>query len=484
MVKKTIIMVLCIMLAIPCAAFAEDAPPDRLEAPKSFNVRESDHPATLYLRFVNPQSVTELMDNEVYIHYELDWKVNNGPWKFDKNWVTATDEGLWEYYDEYPGILGGVNNIFHDEDDALTVFVNSHLLGMEYFDLQNNTFYFRLRYNHEYEPSDSNSQSGGRYEHIVSPYVEASIGKLGTSTLPASLEAPVNLTGELKQYPNGQPYFRFIWQVPDSVSAANRLTDVKSWMDWKIGDGKWASESGEMMVSNNTLEYSMDIDPVDKGSWGEINIEKNTYHFRGFFEFERPDGTPVRSPFSNVVSIGTAHYQGASSWAVSELDKAVEYGLITERIRDNIGSFITREEFAELATRLYEVYTREIAETAPVSTFTDTVNPEVFKAYKLGIVNGVGDNKFDPYALTTREQIAAMLNRVVRVIKPEADLSVEDAPSFADQHEIESYFVDNVRFMAKNGLITGIGNNRFAPKDTCTREVAVLIAVRLYEAYK
>lgn len=40
------------------------------------------------------------------------------------------------------------------------------------------------------------------------------------------------------------------------------------------------------------------------------------------------------------------------------------------------------------------------------------------------------------------------------------------------------------QFMAKNKLIGGVSNNRFAPKATRTREQAVLIALRVYESYK
>jgi hypothetical protein len=67
---------------------------------------------------------------------------------------------------------------------------------------------------------------------------------------------------------------------------------------------------------------------------------------------------------------------------------------------------ITREEFAELATRLYEVYTGKKAEAAPVSTFTDTSNPEILKA-----------NKFAPKTQCTREQAVLIAVRVYEAYK-------------------------------------------------------------------
>lgn len=54
------------------------------------------------------------------------------------------------------------------------------------------------------------------------------------------------------------------------------------------------------------------------------------------------------------VIYGDATYNDASAWAVAELNKAENYGLITEKIKEKMNDSISREEFAELAVRLYE----------------------------------------------------------------------------------------------------------------------------------
>jgi hypothetical protein len=483
MYKKTIVLVLCLMLALPCVAYAENDPPSSLEAPMTLNFSADPSLGHLIFRYTNPQSIIDLIENDYYILTELDWKVNDGPWKYNTNWGSFSTQGVWEYYEGFDDVLG---EIVYDDDYVAYGHITHWPFNIDHFDLQNNTYYFRLRYIYEYEAEDPATGEWG-YKHVVSPYTEAAIGKLAAGSLPSSLEAPVNFSGELKQDLDGRPYFSLRWDVPDSVTAANQLVGVVNRIDWKIGDGRWASETGEQMFASPgmSLVKQMELDPIDKGGWDEINIEENTYYLRTCFEFEKPDGTQVKSPFSNVISIGTpAYYRGASDWAMPELDKAVEYGLITDSIKANMSGPITREEFAEVATRLYEVYTGKKAEAAPAATFTDTNNPEVLKAYKLGIIFGIGDNKFDPKSLTNREQIATMLTRAVGIIKPTVDLSGEGTPVFADQSEIASYCLDSVKFMTKNGILFGVGGNRFDPKATCTREQAVIIAVRVYEAYK
>ena len=121
---------------------------------------------------------------------------------------------------------------------------------------------------------------------------------------------------------------------------------------------------------------------------------------------------------------------------------------------------------------LYGVYTGKKAEPAPGSTFSDCKNPEVLKAFKLGIVNGIGNGKFAQKALTNREQIAAMMYRAVEAIAPGADMSTVGAPTFNDEKSVASYFLTNVKFMSKHEFIKG-ASGKFDPKGTCTREQAI-----------
>lgn len=492
MMKKAIILLLCLMLVMPAAVLAEEGDLPVLEKPASLSVR-SDENNNLLLRLTQSAGIMKYVEgDEVWVIYELDFKINDGPWKFAKNWAgVIVPEGVIGYYEglyDKMNVTGYLNNIGHDERNAIDFPIFPENLEQDAFDLQNNTYSFRYRYLHEYEAQDPATGEWG-YSVITSPYSEtATIGKAQGSSIPDTLEAPFNLGVELKTGEEGKPYFYFNFVIPQSVEDANKLTAVWTKLDWKVGSGKWATELAGVEPfekAGDMLSDDVDVDPIDEGGWGEVNIKENTYYFRAFFELKKPDGSIVKSPFSNVAEIGSpAFYKGASSWAMGDLDKAQNYGLITNRIKDNMSGPITREEFAELATRLYEVYTGQKAAPAPASTFTDTTNPEIFKAFQLGIVAGVGDNKFAPQVLINREQIAAMLNRAVKVLNPAVDLSIAGAPTFADENEIESYFVGNVKFMAKNKLIGSVGNNKFAPKATCTREQAVLIALRVYETYK
>lgn len=179
---------------------------------------------------------------------------------------------------------------------------------------------------------------------------------------------------------------------------------------------------------------------------------------------------------------GDEAYGGASAWAAAELDKAAGYGLITEKIKDKMNAPISREEFAELAVRLYEktrgvkaVYTEE-------DKFSDTKNEEIYKAYNLKIVKGtdMGKRLFSPNQLTDREQVAAMLYRTIQAIDPSTDFSTDGVTSFSDQNVVSSWALESLRYMYKSGFLKGSGG-KIDPKGSCTREMAVIIASRILE---
>lgn len=181
---------------------------------------------------------------------------------------------------------------------------------------------------------------------------------------------------------------------------------------------------------------------------------------------------------------GKTDFKGASSWAQAELEKAAGYGFITDSIKDNMSAPITREEFAEVAVKLYEKYTGKQAVTGDMSVFSDTANPEIFKAYNLKIVNGtdIAKKLFTPKGSVNRQQVAAMLFRTISAMSPGADLGTSGSGTFADEKDIAPWALEAVRFMNKNGFLKG-SDNKIDPDGICTREMSVLVATRVYEKY-
>ena len=192
----------------------------------------------------------------------------------------------------------------------------------------------------------------------------------------------------------------------------------------------------------------------------------------------------------------------ASEWAKDELARADELGLIPDCLDGaDLTADITRAEFAAVAVKVYEALSGTAAIPAVNNPFTDCNDVEVLKAYNIGAVNGTSATTYDPDALLNREQAATMLTRVFKKISlvgwtlqtdGQFTLPYTKPAAFADDKDISAWAKDSVYFMAANGIINGVGNNKFAPKNVtteeqatgyanATREQALLIAVRMVE---
>ncbi|HIU57465.1 MAG TPA: S-layer homology domain-containing protein, partial [Candidatus Ornithomonoglobus merdipullorum] len=169
-----------------------------------------------------------------------------------------------------------------------------------------------------------------------------------------------------------------------------------------------------------------------------------------------------------------------SDWAVSEINTAINNGLVTANVQKDYKADITREFFCELVMKLYEKITGESAAVGS-NPFNDTNNTEVIKAYKLGIVNGISSDEFAPNSNITRQEICTMLVRAIGVMYPNIDLNDYTRHSFADSANIASWAMDSVQFAYDNDILQGIGNNSIDPLGHATCEQAILLVNRIYE---
>jgi len=196
----------------------------------------------------------------------------------------------------------------------------------------------------------------------------------------------------------------------------------------------------------------------------------------------------------------TAAWREASPWATAELQKASGLGLIPDiLIGADMRKPITRLEFAAISVKVYENLGSTKVQPVTDNPFTDCNDTEVLKAYHLGVTNGTSATTFSPNQVLNREQAATMLTRVYKSVSMEGwtletdkQFSLEyDKPApFADDELISSWAKDSVYFMNANKIINGVGENKFAPKNTtsaeeatfyanATREQALLIAARM-----
>ena len=312
----------------------------------------------------------------------------------------------------------------------------------------------------------------------------------------------------------------YVWLEVTVQTPAN----VKNAIDYFENHELGYNQAG--YIGNIMLQYS-----IDGGEWEETslgyspNYDQNDDNWNGIFETEylselhvdsnvkarayfngaTADGTPRVSDFSNELVLNEKADFQASTWAQNELAEANELNLIPDSLKNgDLTKSITREEFAEVSVKAYEALTGNKATPSSINPFKDTTNPEVLKAYALGITTGTSATTFEPNALLNREQAATMLTRTYKkatidgwTIADDSKFPLEYTKSntFADDKDISSWAKDSVYFMNANGIINGVGDNKFAPKNTtsaeeavgyanATREQAIIIAVRMVENLK
>jgi len=445
----------------------------------------------------------------LFLKMQYDVNVNGNGWQYIPEWdevdgytgsyaegydyTSVRTERFYDftladlYWDEARELYKDV--IYSAEQDGTTVY---------HIDLEKYSVQIRCRYQMQYSHNYNNIIINGEWSDI------AVLGKGSTQIIPVqptSYEAPV--ISNMKVVPpvehEKEAYVYFELDTPDSVFSADlyyemndetTLNELQAQIS--VNGGEWI----EVYVGNSHW-------PLDEGDRGTSTTAALTSesHVQLRVRYGGPLGY---SPWSNVLSVNAPAFE-ASGWAQGEIAKAEEMGLIPEILDGaDLTADITRAEFAAVAVKVYEALSGTPALPAVANPFTDTADPEILKAYNIGAVNGTSVTTYSPNDLLNREQAATMLTRVFkRVTLPgwtlatdsQFTLPYEKPAAFADDKDISDWAKDSVYFMAANGIINGVGNNKFAPKNVtteeqatgyanATREQALIIAMRMVENLK
>lgn len=190
----------------------------------------------------------------------------------------------------------------------------------------------------------------------------------------------------------------------------------------------------------------------------------------------------LQDDFDQAYEDAVGPWSLCSDWAKDYMQQAGAAGLIPDNLdNQDLTLLISRAEFAAVAVRLYEALRSEVPRYGGENPFTDTEDPDVLRAYSLGVVNGMGDGTFAPDAGLTREQAVTMLGRVYELAYTDAigDGSglIQATARFADHWNIFDYAKNYVYFFSGQSIIDGMGDGTFAPKASMTREQAIKVAV-------
>lgn len=175
----------------------------------------------------------------------------------------------------------------------------------------------------------------------------------------------------------------------------------------------------------------------------------------------------------------------ATEWYTPEVGEAVQMGLFNGVSADKFAPEETMTR-AMLVTVLWR-YAEKPAATQG-STFSDVAQGQWYTeavawAAENGIVNGVGDGKFDPEGTVTREQMAAILYRYAEQREINTDARA-DLAMFEDAAEISPWATEYLQWAVAEGLMNGSAeqDKLYAmPQSGATRAQVAAIFVRAIE---
>ena len=246
----------------------------------------------------------------------------------------------------------------------------------------------------------------------------------------------------------------------------NGLMPIQTGSTLWIGSRKGAIGNGTYGLIDKTGQF------VGRNGFDELSWTDSRYIGKRGTALYQLDGKSgeIRLP---------ANASQESSWAKAELEAAREHDISLSFYYPRLN--ITRVDFCRLAVKLYQKV-QPNASAAPAAAFSDCENESVCLAAALGIVTGYDDGTFRPYQSITRQQAAAMLDRLYTTLGGKAS-ATNDKP-YADDAQLGDWARSSVYAMREIGIMQGKENNRFRPKDGYTQEQAVVTVERAFQAVK
>jgi hypothetical protein len=165
-------------------------------------------------------------------------------------------------------------------------------------------------------------------------------------------------------------------------------------------------------------------------------------------------------------------------WAAAAIQKAVEAGFVNgyadNTFRPN--REVNRAEFVTMLARALKLPDSGAGAFKDMGEIPAWARTYAAQAASAGIVSGYADGTFRPEQKLTRSELTVMIVRSLGIaVDTQAKLN------FADASEVPVWAVPYIAAALDNSLISGVGQNRFAPNKIATRAEAVTLIVNLLE---
>lgn len=293
-----------------------------------------------------------------------------------------------------------------------------------------------------------------------------------------------------------------------NIESSKESIDALNGMTVYVGDKKITSvtfngetvtfgKQGKYIYVGNSPAYNLPADDTDEDDAEQNNTDDSTYvpkdeisggsvggggsssggggAPKGEKEEEKKEEQEENNNFEKIEIPQYVHSELENHWGKEQITALCEKGLVTGdgsslRLSDNI----SRAEFVAVIVRLLDI------DASYKNVFSDVSENSWYSSYvtaasELGIISGF-DGRFMPDNNITREEMCKI---VVGVYEKYSDKTLSSYHTFADKAEISQWADESVGKAYNSGLINGMGDNLFMPKNNALREQAFVVISRL-----
>jgi hypothetical protein len=164
-------------------------------------------------------------------------------------------------------------------------------------------------------------------------------------------------------------------------------------------------------------------------------------------------------------------------WAFDAINNLAARGIV---IGDGQGRFfpgdmVARGDFVLMINRTIPLPPAEtphgFTDLPDMKEYDDAIGA----ASNQGIVLGTGENLFAPYDNIKRQEVVAIIGRLLRYTGVDTESAPGALSGFFDINEIDAYAADDMSYMVANGLILGFAGNLEPQRPMTRAEIAVFL---------
>ncbi len=242
-------------------------------------------------------------------------------------------------------------------------------------------------------------------------------------------------------------------------------------------DGKTYTKAFSLFVSGKKVPGNKPVGGGGSGGGGAGGGASAPSQIPGFVQTDIKKDEPVVEPEVTVKDFADL---SNNHWAYENVMKLKELGII-DGVGDNKfnpSGIVTREQFLKM---LVEATGIEVKDTKAAFADVDAkawYAPYVAAGVDAGLINGITADTFGVGSEIKRQDMAVM---IVRILEGKNIPVTETSETFDDDSNISDYAKNAVYKVRDAGIIKGYDNNTFAPSASLTRAEAATVIIKLLD---